>query len=110
MNIKEQFGSKIRQIRQKHKISQEALAEALEIQPQSLSSIENGKSFVSYRTLTKLCQFFNCTPKDFFDFNYIEISTDSEIAIKEINDILPELNSEKLYYLYNMARIFAGKE
>ncbi len=110
MDIKESFGNKIRELRKKHKMSQETLAEALEIETSTLSSLETGKTFVSYKTFSRLCEVFSVLPRDLFDFNMTTIDSQQEEIIREINYILPELDSEKLYYLNNIARMFANKD
>lgn len=110
MDIKESFGNKVRELRKKSKMSQEALAEALEIETSTLSSLETGKTFVSYKTFVRLCEVFQILPKELFDFNLTTIDSEQRDIIHEINTVLPELDSEKLHYLNNIARMFANKD
>ena len=110
MDIRINFGNKIRELRRIHKMSQEDLCDALGIKASSLSAIETGKSFASYSTIMNICKVFNILPKELFDFNVTTISSDAVDIIHEINTILPELNNEKLRYLYKMARIYAEKD
>ena len=44
MNIKKELGEKIKRLRKKQKLTQEQLAEMIDIAPRNLSSIEVGKS------------------------------------------------------------------
>lgn len=110
MDIKEALGNRIRDIRKQQKVSQEELAEALGIRTSSLSAIETGKTFASCSTISRLCEVFNLLPKELFDFNSVVINSEQQDIIHEINSVLPELDSEKLYYLNNIARMFANKE
>ena len=110
MDIRESFGNKVRELRIKDNMSQEALAEALEIETSTLSSLETGKTFVSYKTFVRLCEVFSVLPKDLFDFSMTTVDSDSADIIREIESILPDLDSEKLYYLNNIARMFANKD
>lgn len=110
MDIRVSLGNKIRELRWKRKISQEDLAGALEVRTSSLSAIETGKSFASYTTIMKLCEVFQILPKELFDFNLTTIDSDQQDIIHEINTVLPELDSEKLHYLNNIARMFANKD
>ena len=54
MNIKKAFGEKVKRLRNKRRLTQEQLAEIIEISPKNLSKIEVGVSFVSSETLEKL--------------------------------------------------------
>ncbi len=107
MKIKEHFGNKVRELRKSRKMSQEALAEALEIETSTLSSLETGKTFVSYKTFVRLCEVFSVLPRELFDFDMTTVDSDAADVIREINTILPELDSEKLHYLNRIARMFA---
>ena len=66
MDIRQSLGNKIRDLRRQNKMSQEDLAEALDIRTSSLSALETGKSFPSYVTIMGLCKVFNILPKEFF--------------------------------------------
>jgi len=110
MDIRQSFGNKIRQLRRQHNMSQENLCEALDVNTSSLSAIETGKSFPSYTTIMKMCEVFRILPKELFDFNLTTIDSDQQDIIHEINTVLPELDSEKLHYLNNIARMFANKD
>ena len=110
MDIKQNFGNKVRELRKKHKMSQETLAEILEIETSTLSSLETGKTFVSYKTFSRLCKVFSVLPRDLFDFSMTTLDSQQEEIIREINYILPELDSEKLHYLNTIARMFANKD
>lgn len=110
MDIRQNFGNKIRELRKLHNMSQEDLSDALDINTSSLSAIETGKSFASCSTISRLCEVFNLLPKELFDFNSVVINSEQQDIIHEINSVLPELDSEKLYYLNNIARMFANKE
>ena len=72
MNIKKQLGQKIRNLRLKNSMTQEVLAEKINISPKSLSQIECGNNFVSAETLEDICNALDISPKSLFDFNYIE--------------------------------------
>ena len=56
--IKEQLGKRIYELRKQMNISQEELAEKLEISQRSLSKIETGQNFVKSNTLEKLLTAF----------------------------------------------------
>lgn len=66
MNIKKQFGERVAQLTKYQNISQEKLAEMCNINVNSLSYIETGKSFPSYETLEKLTKALKVTSKELF--------------------------------------------
>lgn len=66
MNSKELFGENLKHFRRLNDYTQEQLAEKLNITPQHLSRIENGKSFVTAELLDSLCMIFNISPATFF--------------------------------------------
>ena len=110
MDIRISLGNRIRELRRQQNMSQEDLAFALEVQTSSLSAIETGKSFPSYKTVMKLCEVLRILPKELFDFNVTTIDSEQEEIIHEINTVLSELDSEKLHYLNSIARMFANKD
>jgi transcriptional regulator with XRE-family HTH domain len=67
--IKKQLGKKIQNIRKAKGLSQEKLAELIGISNNSLSSIETGKSFMSFPNLERLIDVLNIKPYELFMFN-----------------------------------------
>ena len=67
-NIKKLFGLKLKQIRINKNLTQEKLAELVDINPRQLSRIESGNSFPSVSTLEKMCTVLDVLPVDLFNF------------------------------------------
>ncbi len=88
MNVKEIFGENLRHFRKLNKITQEELSEKLQITPNHLSRIENGKSFVTAELLDALCIIFNITPATFF-YTPHEFSGDDSLFTK-IDKVIDE--------------------
>ena len=59
MNIKDKIGSRIRQLRQEKRLSQEAFADLCELDRTYISSIEKGKRNVSIINLEKIANALN---------------------------------------------------
>ncbi len=83
IKIKEQFGQKLKKLRLLANLSQEQLAEKLEISTVSLSSIENGKTFVKYNNLEKICSIFNITPVSLFNFKDEPIKNNDQCILDD---------------------------
>jgi transcriptional regulator with XRE-family HTH domain len=61
------LGKNVRKNRKKIHLSQEKLAGLVEISPNYLSNIENGKTWISVSTLVKLATVFGVEPHVLFD-------------------------------------------
>jgi transcriptional regulator with XRE-family HTH domain len=84
MEIKQKLGKRIRELRNKKNITQEFIAEKINISPANYSRIENGISYPKPENIEKICEILEVTAKDLFDFE----------NHKNINDIIQEICSE----------------
>lgn len=73
-NLKELFGARVAELRKKHHLSQQQLADLIGFKLIGISQIERGVKFASERTIQKLCTAFDCEPKDLFAFEVKEYS------------------------------------
>ena len=64
MNVREQFGTRIKQLRQEKGLSQEALANLAELDRTYVPSIEKGKRNVSLEVIQKLSKAFEIKISD----------------------------------------------
>jgi len=71
----ELLGKSVKQLRKRKNWSQETLAEKAEVSANFLSNIENGKVWVSPKTVAKMAEAFNVEPHELF---MPEISTTDE--------------------------------
>lgn len=67
VTITKKIGERIRQIRTKRGLSQEALAHIAELDRTYINSIENGKRNVGIENIEKIATALNVALKDFFD-------------------------------------------
>lgn len=99
MTIKKKLGNRIREIRISRSLTQEAMAELMNISAKSLSQIELGNNFVSAETLDVMCKALNINPKVLFDFRCSEVSYEN--SIEEIVKRL-EKNPQLLKTVYKI--------
>lgn len=99
MSIKKNLGNRIREIRVSRSLTQEALAEKINLSAKSLSQIELGNNFVSAETLEDICVALDITPNTLFDFKYADIT--EENALIEITKRL-ENNPNLLKTVYKI--------
>lgn len=69
-NYKYILGQKIKQIRNSLNMTQESFCNAINLEIPNLSNIENGKSYPSVQTLTKIINKFKIEPNDLFNINF----------------------------------------
>lgn len=101
-NIKKNLGLRIKKLRTHTGLTQEQLAEIIDMQPQSISFIETGRTFISSEVLANLCNHFNIEPDFFFKSKNLDLS-DKEINLKkEITRLLSSLDQQKLKDIYNI--------
>lgn len=101
-NIKKNVGINLKKLRKAKNLTQENLAEILNMQTQSITFIETGRTFISSEVLANLCNYFDVEPSFFFKSRNIE-SSEQEINIKkEITKLLSGFNYEELRSIYNI--------
>lgn len=82
-------------------MTQEKLAEKIDMDIPNLSNIENGKRFVTSENIEKLAKALNVKVRDLFDYEHIE--TQDEL-LKSLVAFLKNLNKNELKYIYKMVR------
>lgn len=97
--IKKQFGKRVKYYRELKGLTQEALAEKIDVNVNSMSYIERGINFVKSDTLDKICKALEVTPKQLFDFNYNIVP---QVNLKTALTNLLEENEDKLNDVYKI--------
>ena len=98
-NKRRLIGKKIKEIRKKTNLTQDKFSEQIGIEPQSLSNIENGKSFPSMQTVLNIMEKFHTTPQEFFDYEYLKGEEQLESEIIGIIQKQPYDNKKIIYRL-----------
>jgi len=92
MNIKKELGEKIKTLRKKKSLTQERLAEMVNISTRNLSGIEAGANFVKAETLEKILTALNCTTEELFSNNHIK---DNDELLADIQNSLEMVKNDK---------------
>jgi len=98
MNKKELLGKRLRELRKRKGINQEQLAEMIDVDPTTISNIENGKNYPSLVNLENLLNVLNSSFLEAFDFEH---KNSSENLIYQINEKL-KTNPDKLEDFYKI--------
>lgn len=100
MNIKKLLGKRIQELRKLRKMTQEQVAELMNIETNSLSNIENGRYYPTADNLEKIVTILNFPPKMFFQFEHCQEPQD---LIGEINELLQK-NPNKIKDVYKIVK------
>lgn len=108
MNIKKEFGEKIKRMRKARKLTQEQLAELIDISPRNLSGIEVGANFVKAETLEKILIALNTTTEELFANEHL---MDSKTLVKNIITSIKtiEQDRDKLERVYKIIKYFVNE-
>ena len=85
-DFKKLLGRKIQSIRKSRKLTQEKLAELINIEPPSLSYLETGKYAPSIETLQKLSEVLDVKPWEFYYFDEISPAEMKQELIKALDE------------------------
>lgn len=112
------FSEKLSKLRKKHNLSQEQLAEKLNMSRQAVSKWESGSSYPDMATIIEICKILNCTINDIMDDDVIDKKTSTQkVSINDlINDFLSFITksynmfysmswSEKFKFIFEMGII-----
>ena len=103
MGIKEELGKKIKRMRLNRGLTQEQLAEAVDVSQRTLSGIEIGENFVTAETLDKIIQALNTTSEELFATDHLK---EDDVIVEEIKNSINFIakDSTKLDILYNVTK------
>lgn len=98
MNKKQLLGKRLREIRKRRGINQEKLAELIDVDPTTISNIENGKNYPSMINLENIIKVLGVTFTEVFDFEH---KNSNENLINQINNALKN-NPDKIEDFYKI--------
>ena len=101
MSLKKIFAKNLKELRKQNKMTQEQLAELVNVAPRHISFIETGRSFPSCELLERIC---NALHVDYMQlFKSEEILTREEL-LQELDYTVRKLNDKQLNYLVKIAK------
>lgn len=98
---KELLGARIREIRKGARLSQELLAEKVNVDPRYISRIELGKCFPSLETLEKVAQALSMEIRDLFEFQHLVQDT---ATIQDIESLLDGVDGETRQLIFRITK------
>ena len=101
---KQNFGARIKEIREKRGLNQEQLAEMVNMESRHISRIETGRSFTTLENIEKIAAALNVEINTLFSFQH---KNEKEFLIKEINNYLKNASKNDVELVFKIiANIF----
>lgn len=98
------IGERLKKARTDKKITQEKLAEQLDVSIAFLSRIERGSSHINLKRLTQICDILGVS--EGFILNGVS-STSTNYLSSEFNEILNSVSPEKQKLIYKIAKVIS---
>ena len=101
MDNKKKLGLKIKELRKRKGLTQEQLAELINMEQTSISVIESGRNFPTLGTLEKIAQILEVNLSDFFNYDYID---DIETIKASTKDIIRKMDDNQIRQLFKYVK------
>lgn len=101
MDNKKKLGLKIKELRKRKGLTQEQLAELIDMEQNSISVIESGRNFPTLGTLEKIAQILEVNLSDFFNYDYID---DIETIKASTKDIIRKMDNNQIRQLFKYVK------
>lgn len=96
------IGERLKQARLNKKLTQEKLAEKLDVSVAFLSRIERGSSLINLKRLNEICSILDITEGEILNV----VSKDSNSYLnKDFSDLLKDCPPEKISLIYKIAKV-----
>jgi transcriptional regulator with XRE-family HTH domain len=100
MDTKQLLGKRLKELIKQKCISQEKLAEMVEIEPTALSNIVTGRNYPLFTTLEKILKVLDVSFADVFKFEHHQ---ENEVLIEQIVELLKN-NPDRMKDFYKIAK------
>ena len=96
------IGERLKQARINKNLTQEKLAEKLDVSVAFLSRIERGSSFINLKRLNQICTILNVSEGEILN----GVSKDSHGYLnKDFSNLIKDCPPEKIRLIYNIAKV-----
>ena len=107
-SVKKLIGTQIAKVRNNREITQERLAELINVTPETISRLERGISIPSIKTLEKISHALHTSLKDLFDFEYLEEPNKGDAFEHEFARLITFLKTKKANDIKMCYRLLKG--
>jgi len=96
------IGERLKQARINKKLTQEKLAEQLDVSVTFLSRIERGSSFINLKRLNQICEILEISEGEILNGTSTNCSS---YLSQDFNNLLKNCPADKLSLIYNVAKV-----
>ena len=97
--ISKKLGKRIKELRERKKLTQLVFAEMVNMESSNISKIERGIQIPKEESLIKIAEALNVTVKDLFDYEHFE---NKQELIKKIIEILNDSDEKTVQNFYKI--------
>ena len=101
------IGERIKKARIDKNMTQEKLAEQIDVSVAFLSRVERGTSHINLKRLTQICEILGVSEGSIL--NGVSSNSDNYLA-SEFNNILNSVSSDKQKLIYKIAKVISEEE
>ena len=101
MDNKKKLGIRIKELRKQRGLTQEQVAEKIQLEQNTISVIESGRNFPTLVTLEKIANVLQVDLSDFFNY---ETSEDTEVIKKILQEKFQLLNDTQIRQVYKYVK------
>lgn len=101
------IGERLKKARIDKNITQEKLAEQIDVSVAFLSRVERGTSHINLKRLTQICEILGVSEGSIL--NGVSSNSDNYLA-SEFNNILNSVSSDKQKLIYKIAKVISEEE
>ena len=101
------IGERLRKARIDKNMTQEKLAEQIDVSVAFLSRVERGTSHINLKRLTQICEILGVSEDSIL--NGVSSNSDNYLA-SEFNNILNSVSSDKQKLIYKIAKVISEEE
>lgn len=96
-SLKKFFGQRVKELRKSQNLTQEQLAEKIEMDTQNLCKMENGNHFPQTKNLDKIAKALNVDIKELFEYEHFN---SKEKLINEIIEYVKSARQKDIEFIY----------
>lgn len=97
MDKKKLLGQRIKELRKAKKVTQEQLAEMVNVEPTTISNIECGRNYPNISTLENILNILGSNFQEVFDFEHFD---EKSVLINKLKKYIDGANDKEIEFLY----------
>lgn len=101
VSLKQKFGKRVKELRKSKQLTQEQLAEIIDLEPTNVSKMENGMHFPGPDNIEKIANALNVSIQELFEFEHFNKRND---LINYIDTVLKDFELKDIELVYKFIK------